>query len=556
VRVVSEPSRDCAEFPVRVLCLGLDGADHDLVRGLIDQGKLPTISRLARDGVFGPLRSTIPAVTPTAWSSFLTGLNPAGHGIFNFSTNPNRSPQRVESAASRGGTPFWRLLAAAGLRSAFVGIPFTYPAEPIAGIVVTGYGGPERPQILPSAARERILAAHPDLVTAHHPMAERWWEDFDGYARRLVQHVEQTADVCRLALELEPDLRLLCVDFMSADHAGHLGYSRLDPDHPAHDPAQAGNELVQVYEAVDRACGELIDAAATRLGEEPTAIVISDHGMKPIYWTFHANRWLEEAGHLRYRRRSLQPLKGGALNVVAKVDQRLARTTKPYARALDAVPLLPRPRADRTFADVDYGSTRAYCFATGGQIFLGEASSARRDRLYADRLADELAAIRHPESEEPAFEVRRKEELYHGPFLDKAPELVILPRDERIHVESSRRAWAHPFERHETLDPSSFYGYSGHHGLYGILAAAGPGIGARAALASSAEIVQLPATLLRLLGLAAEGLDGPALDGILDVEEPATARSAAPASAPAGSRVYTEEQERELLEHLRDLGYE
>jgi predicted AlkP superfamily phosphohydrolase/phosphomutase len=542
---------------VRVLCLGLDGADFDLVRDLVARGKLPTIARLSHDGVFGPLRSTIPAVTPTAWSSFLTGLNPAGHGIFNFATNPNRSPQRVESAASRAGTPLWRPLGAAGIRSAFVGIPFTYPAEPIEGIVVTGYGGPERPQILPASAAERILSAHPDLVTAHHPMAERWWEDFEGYARRLVEHVAQTADVCRLALELEPELRLLCVDFMSADHAGHLGYYRLDPNHPAHDPAQAGDELVQVYEAVDRACGELIEEAGRRFGEEPTAIVLSDHGMKPIYWTFHANRWLEEAGHLRYRRRSLQPLKGGALNWFARVDQRLARTARGYGRILDGLPFLPRPKPDRAFADIDFGSTRAYCFATGGQIFLGEASGARRDPRYADRLADELAAIRHPEADGPAFEVRRKEELYHGPYLDKAPELVILPRDERIHVESSRRPWESAFERHSTLDPSSFYGYSGHHGLYGILAAAGPGIRAAAAVPRTAEIVQLPATLLRLLGLAATGLDGEPLEAIL-ADGAATTPAEAPGvpAAPAEASVYSEDEERELLEHLRDLGYE
>ena len=49
--------------------------------------------------------------------------------------------------------------------------------------MVTGYGGPEQPAIVPAHARERILADHPDLVTAHHPMTERWWEDFDGYTR-------------------------------------------------------------------------------------------------------------------------------------------------------------------------------------------------------------------------------------------------------------------------------------------------------------------------------------------------------------------------------------
>lgn len=537
---------------MRVLCLGLDGADYDLVRDLLARGRLPTLGRLAREGAFGPLRSTIPAVTPTAWSSFLTGLNPAGHGIFNFSTNPNRSPQRVESAASRAGTPLWRLLGAAGIRSAFVSIPFTYPPEPIEGILVTGYGGPSRPEILPAAARERILAAHPGLVTAHHPMAERWWEDFDGFARKLLGHVDEVADVCRLCLELDPGLGLLAVDFMSSDFAGHLGLHRLDPSHPAHDPTQAGDEVVQVYEAVDRACGELVEHAGSLWDEEPTVIVLSDHGMKPIYWTFHANRWLEDAGFLRYRRRSLQPLKGGPLNALAKVDQRLARTKRGYARALDLVPVLPRPRLDRAFSDIDFGSTRAYCFATGGQIFLGEASGARRDLGFARELTAALAAIPHPDTGEPAFDVKTKEELYRGPFLGKAPELVILPRDERIHVDSSRRPWTRAVERHEHLDPESFYGYSGHHGLTGILAAAGPGI-RTADVPAGSEIGQLPATLLALHGLSAE-LDYGPVEAILDA---ASERAVtAPSFSSVEASIYTEAEEARMIEKLRDLGYE
>src|SRR5919109_2893180 len=194
---------------MRVLCLGLDGADYDLVRRLLAQGRLPTLARLSRQGTFGPLRSTIPAFTPTAWSSFLTGLNPAGHGIFAFTANPNRGGGRLENAASRAGATLWRYLGAAGVRSAFVTVPFTYPPEPLSGLIVTGYGGPEPPEIVPAQARERIRAAHPNLVTARHPFAERWWEDFQGYARRLVEHVDEIADVCRLALDLEPDLGLL-----------------------------------------------------------------------------------------------------------------------------------------------------------------------------------------------------------------------------------------------------------------------------------------------------------------------------------------------------------
>lgn len=537
---------------MRVLCLGIDGADYDLVRDLVAQGRLPTLARLSREGAFGPLRSTVPAITPTAWSSFLTGLNPGGHGIFNFASNPNRGVQRVESAASRAGAPFWRTLGAAGIRSAFVGIPFTYPPEPIEGVLVTGYGGPVRPEIVPAAARERIRSAFPDLVTAHHPMAERWWEDFERFAGKLLEHVDEVAGVCRLVLELEPDLGLLCVNFMSSDFAGHLAWNRLDPHHPAHDPAQAGDELVRVYEAVDRACGELAEEAERRFGEEPTVVVLSDHGMKPIYWVFHANRWLEEAGYLRFRRRSLQPLKGGPLGSLAKVDQRLARTRRGYGRSLDLLPL-PRPDPDRAFADIDFGSTRSYAFATGGQIYLGEASGARRDSVFAEELEQALAAVPHPETGEPAFEVHRKEELFHGRHVDKAPELVILPRDERIHVDSSRRAWERAFDRHERLDPERFYGYSGHHGQTGVLAAAGPGI-RMADVPEGSEITQVPATLLALLGLEAE-LDGPPLEAILEARSRERAAAVA-AAAPSDAPVYSEEEEARMVERLRDLGYE
>ena len=151
-------------------------------------------------------------------------------------SRPTRTAARRSSRAPRA-APARRsgaCSAPAGIRSAYVGIPFTYPAEPLDGIVVTGYGGPERPQILPASAEERIFAAYPDLVTAHHPMAERWWEDFPAYTSRLLEHADQMAGVCKLVFELEPDLELLCVDFMSTDHVGHLGFARFDPEHPAH----------------------------------------------------------------------------------------------------------------------------------------------------------------------------------------------------------------------------------------------------------------------------------------------------------------------------------
>jgi predicted AlkP superfamily phosphohydrolase/phosphomutase len=539
---------------MRVLCLGMDGADHGLVNELIEQGRLPTLAGIVRDGAYGPLRSTVPAVTPTAWSTFLTGLNPARHGIFNFSTNANRGQSRLESARSRSGVPLWRTLGAAGVRSAFVTVPFTYPAEDMDGIIVSGYGGPPEPQIVPEAAGEAIRARHPGLVTAHHPMKERWWEDFDRYARLLIDHVGQIESVCEQCFELEPDLGLLVVDFMSTDFAGHLGYARLDPKHPAHDPADAGDELVQVYEAVDAACGRLIEVARARFGEEPTVLVMSDHGMKPMYWVFHLNRWLEQHGYLRYRSRSLQRLRGTRLRTLAAVDQRLARMSGLYTRVADALPLVPATATDRAFADIDFPRTRAYSFATGGQVYLGESSGAAADPGLAERIATELEAERHPETGEQLLRVLRKPDIYHGPHLDRAPELIVLSIDERVHVEAFRRKGTAAIEVHDRLDPEHGYGYSGYHGIDGILAARGPGIRA-GAVPEGTGIVQMAATIRRLHGVEAEGLDGAPIDAILAGEGDAV-RVAARDTDASDEGVYSADEEAGILERLRDLGYE
>jgi hypothetical protein len=134
---------------------------------------------------------------------------------------------------------------------------------------------------------------------------------------------------------------------------------------------------------------------------------------------------------------------------------------------------------------------------------------------------------------------------------------MLIPYDERINVDPSRRRWTQAFERHERLDPEVSYGYSGHHGVTGILAATGPGI-LPADVPEGSEIVQLPATILQLLGLSAEGLDGGPLAAILEEEAGVTADAVA-AEAPRETRdepVYSEEEERQMVERLRDLGYE
>jgi predicted AlkP superfamily phosphohydrolase/phosphomutase len=529
----TDPGLDVGYGIMRVLCLGLDGADYDLVRELLTQGRLPTLAALSRQGTFGPLRSTIPAFTPTAWSSLLTGLNPAGHGIFAFTSNPNRGGGRLESAASRAGAPLWRYLGAANIKSAFVTVPFTHPPEPLKGILVTGFGGPRRPEIVPLSARNAILTGHPDLRVSRHPSD---LSDFTGATAALIDHVDEIADVCLLVLELEPELGFLCVDFMSSDIAGHLAWHRLDPTHPAHRPDEAGDELVQVYEAVDAACGRLIEQAEWLWDEEPTVLVISDHGMKPTHWLFHANRWLEEAGYLRFHERASAPVPGDADAYAPELAEDL-------------------PDEQAPFVEIDFAATRAYSFGYGGQIYLGEVVGAEGNPRLADELAAALAEVVHPESGAPAFTVLRKEELYHGFYLHKAPELVLLPHDERIHVDSSRQRRTQAFQRHDRLFAKDTAHFSGQHAVTGILAAAGPGI-ANAELPPRCEITQIPATILALHGIAA-ALETSAIEPMFAADRSGDRREVGPVDqTPVEQPAYTQDEERTIIQRLRDLGYE
>ena len=77
----------------RVVILGLDGLDHGLTEQMLEEGKLPHLAALRDQGCFKPLASTLPPISPVAWSSFQTGVNPGKHNIFDFLTPDLRTYQ-------------------------------------------------------------------------------------------------------------------------------------------------------------------------------------------------------------------------------------------------------------------------------------------------------------------------------------------------------------------------------------------------------------------------------------------------------------------------------
>ena len=68
----------------KVMVLGIDGMDPKLLETFVDQGRMPNFKALMAEGDFRPLQTTMPPQSPVAWSTFMTGMDPGGHGIFDF----------------------------------------------------------------------------------------------------------------------------------------------------------------------------------------------------------------------------------------------------------------------------------------------------------------------------------------------------------------------------------------------------------------------------------------------------------------------------------------
>ena len=152
----------------KIIVLGFDGLDYDLTRQMIASGRLPGFARLAETGGFSSLGTTIPPQSPVAWSTFITGLDPGGHGIFDFvhrdpktmlpylSTTTTAPAGRtlglgrwqvplsggsVESL--RRGQPFWEVLEARGITTTIIRMPANFPPSGTATRELSGMGTPD-----------------------------------------------------------------------------------------------------------------------------------------------------------------------------------------------------------------------------------------------------------------------------------------------------------------------------------------------------------------------------------------------------------------------------
>ena len=529
---------------------------------------MPALRGLVAAGRAGTLRSTIPPVTFPAWSSFMTGANPGKHGVFDFTRRvPGTYEIAFVTSRDRRLPTIWRLLSDAGRRVAVLGVPTTYPPEPVNGVLVGGFDSPVTTGIdasfvhPPGFYAEMVAAVGPYTVTDFQELTiGPGWHD-DALAKILAA-VDRKRDLATWVLGREA-WDCLMVLFGEADTASHHFWMFADERSPRFDPigaARLGGALREVYRRLDAALAAIVAA----LPASATVLIASDHGFGGAGTTvLHLNRWLADHGWLAFRRgpsalpaSAARALRRLALHALPRgLQERLVRYAgRAVARRLEGMSRLGAidMRRTRAFSE-ELNYAPSIWLNVRGRDPLGtiEPGAEYDDTVAA--LAEQLLAWRHPTTgARIVAAVHRRDRIYDGPETSAAPDVLVelaladgysqvcLPTTPSVRT-SVRR-----------LRPDEFVGgkgggMNGSHRAEGIWVLTGAGItpGPR----RDADIVDVAPTVLHLAGLpVGDWMDGTLLPGVSGVPNVA---AAAEWTVPPPAQ----DAEGEVWRRLAALGY-
>ena len=548
----------------KALIIGLDGATWTLLRPWIDQGHLPHLAKLVHEGASGPLTTTIPPVSASAWVSFATGCNPGKHGSFDFVfPQPGGYDIGVVNVKVRGVPPFWKTIEDAGGQVGLMSVPITYPPQPINGFTVCGFLVPNE---------QSTYTFPPELKAELKREGQRWpLHEFEGnrsrHPGRFLQDmldfdVTRTDTIIWMMAHKPWDL-LACV-LKTPDTVHHELWHIIDPTHPRYDAElnrQFAPQVLEYFKKIDESVGRLIATAPPNT----FVAIMSDHGGGPFHKFFHVNNWLAQQGLLKFKRTPLSLIKRALFNLnftpitSLKIVNllRLGRLRRRVKRGRGRGML---KRLFLSFSDVDWARTKAFAVGNFGQIYInvkgqraqGIVAPGAEYEAVRDRIIQSALALRDPDGGDQVIaKVYKKEELYHGERVAVAPDLI-------LHTERSKYvSFGHAdFGSNKVLEPS--IGQTGHHTMDGIVVLHGPGIKANEAI--HGDIIDIAPTTLYALGLPVPSImDGQVLSSAFTAEylaqQPITETASTSDGHTESTKVYSEEDEAQVMERLRDLGY-
>jgi predicted AlkP superfamily phosphohydrolase/phosphomutase len=473
----------------RILLIGLDGATDRALGPLFGRGVLPNLAALWRRSCRGTLQSTLPMVTPVAWTSFLTGCDPGRHGIHEFFhlDAARRTFQANTSRRIRVDT-LWHVLGAQGRSVVCVNLPMTYPAPAVPGLFIGGNDAPNHEAAIASCPEfaRKLTASHPGFTTRNlWKSRPRNLAELERVLRKTEAQFEALAEAA-IRADAQIDWTALMVQFQNLDGLQHRAWPELGlGDGPAPDPA-AARAVERTLRALDGACGRLLDLAQRR---GAAVIALSDHGFGPCRSVVNVNGLLQAGG---FQRR---------LSYGTRFHYRFHRLRDRWRRwRIDRAdePLARMPRSIEGEVGCDW--KRSVAFAPFGQlsacVYLHGAMGADTADALRTRaeIVEYLASVRHPDTGERLFReaIDLAEQYGCDPAREGCPDVLAGSVDGL----QAQAKWDPRSKAITSIDPS----LPGTHFHEGVVAIDAPGFAEGTSVAG--RLADVAPTVLTLLGLA------------------------------------------------------
>ena len=570
---------------MRVYVLGLDGATFDLIAPWVSKGELPNMKRLMDEGACGSLMSALPAHSAPSWSSFITGKNPGKHGIFDFSEHVDGSYEvKFVNASRRQGMSIWAIASQYDKKVAVVNVPMTFPPEKVNGIMISGM---DAPGIDSNFTYPTALSGELKRIIGDYSLEAGLWSYINkGEINRAIEKQHETIDkrfeVTKYLMNNYPWDLFVSV-FTATDRVQHAFWKYMDPRHPSYKLEEAkkyGDAILNVYRKMDHIVGYLLD----HLSEDTVLFIMSDHGAGLCSnKTLYLNNWLCKEGLLEYK--DFRPQQGSG------TSQRLKRLL--YTKLLGGLPrdfwkALPRETRDQVrkrfpvvfnkmasqffFSRISMDATKAYAEESKNFIWVnlkgreprGTVNPGREYEEVRERIIHGLLGEKDPGSGEPVVDnVLRREDIYHGDNLEKAPDLVVTFKDlgyvPRPSYTVAPDVVLKTIPRLELEQSESNTRANARHLPNGILLMRGKGIRPGRKI-DGAQIMDLAPTILYTMGLPVPtDMDGKVLESAYQesvlLEKPISVDSVELSEPAVQDMVYSPEEEEAIRQRLGDLGY-
>jgi predicted AlkP superfamily phosphohydrolase/phosphomutase len=502
-------------LPSRILFVGFDSLDKDLLVQWADQGLLPNFQALLKTSTYGATENPPGLYGGSLWPSFATGLSPARHHrFFQLQARAGQYAEEPCYVSQIEGENFWEAIGEQDRRMAILDMPMARLSSRLNGIQLADwsthdpeYGGAVS---YPPALVDELRARFGD------PMADRCDKmarrDYRSFLRDLQERMQQKLDLS-LHLLASQQWDFFATVFSEAHCVGHHCWHLHDPTHPRHDggaAAEIGDPLRDMYQALDRTLGRILEEA----GRDAQTVVLASHGMGPLYNEYvlmdEIVRRLDAASRTATPRSGFRGLKRlwYALPAAWR-ESRLLQSAKAKWSGSLRRSLLVADRSSSLFYAVplnpDVGAVR---INLAGRQPQGRVQPGEEYRDLCEQLRGDLSAMVNGDTGRPVLSaVHITRDIYQGPYADEIPDVIVeWSRTEPVRSIDSPKIGRLKIPR--------MLGRTGDHRSRGMFFIHGPGVPAGPAK-GSVSIMDFAPTIALLLGVRLENLDGKPIAGLI-----------------------------------------